>query len=551
MNEKRSEAAPNRSWYSFVPIFGELLDEVFHPERRPYRRHGDREDRTRRIKARVLSILTLVSGGAYLLWLPNVLNPEHPIMASAFMAAEALCLALFTVAMVDAWRLRFKPQGALEPERDYRVDVFVPVCGEPIDVVRRTLDGVKRIRWGGPIERFILDDGDSPEVRRLAGELGFTYLSRGARTGDPEVDNKAANLNFGLTNSRGELVLVMDADQVPEREIIEALAGYMKFPGVGFVQSKQTFLVPEDDPFNSNDPVFYDAVQMANDDGDTVLSCGSGVLYRRAALDEIGGFATWNLVEDLTTSFELHSKGWKSFYYPYPLSYGLAPDTIGGVYQQRSQWALDTMRLIYWDNPLLKKGLSWRGRLNYMMVGVTYLAAALVFPFFFLVPVWTYLTGSTVLSSWEWEFLAYRAPYFLLMILALSYLFRKQSTGKQFQLIAGLFPVFLGATVRALIYPPGRKPGYKTNNVLRTRRLKHPVVAVLPQALLFGANALLPFYAAWTGVAPLRVIVVTSFVSAFALWSLWPVLDAALGPGRWLPAAEPHESYQRVGQANV
>ncbi len=317
------------------------------------------------------------------------------------------------------------------------------------------------------------------------------------------------------------------------------------------MQSKQTFLVPKDDPFNSNDPVFYDAVQMANDAGDTVISCGSGVLYRREALEDIGGFATWNIVEDLTTSYELHAKGWKSFYYPYPLSYGLAPDTIGGVYQQRSQWALDTMRLLYWDCPLFKKGLSWRGRLNYMMIGVTYLVAAVVFPFFFLVPAWTYLTGSTVLTAWQGEFLAYRLPYFFFMVLGLTYLFRKQSTGKQFQLIAGLFPVYIWATIRAVRYPPGRKPAYRTNNVLRTVRLRQPIVAVLPQVLLFGANAVLPFYAAWIGVAPLRIIAVTSFVSAFALWSLWPVLAAALGPRRWLPESDPYHVYQPTEQTSV
>ena len=99
----------------------------------------------------------------------------------------------------------------------------------------------------------------------------------------------------------------------------------MRFPRVAFVQSRQSYLVPEGDPFFNEDRVFYGAVQLAMDSHDTVIACGSAVLYRRAALDDIGGFAIWNLVEDLTTSYHLHARGWKSFYYPFALSEGLAP----------------------------------------------------------------------------------------------------------------------------------------------------------------------------------------------------------------------------------
>ena len=252
MQERHSAEEPKRYWYSSIPVMGGIVEEAFYPERPPYRRFGDKEDRSRRLKARVLSLLTIASGLVYLVWLPRVLNPEHPLMSGAFLAAEVLCFGLFFVAVIDTWRMRFKPQAGIELEADYSVDVFVPVCGESIEIIRRTLEGVREIQWRGPIQRYVLDDGDSPEVRELASQFGFSYLTRGERTGNPEVDNKAANLNFGLDQSEGELVLVMDADQVPEPQIVEVLAGYMKFPRVAFVQSKQTFLVPEEDPFNSN-----------------------------------------------------------------------------------------------------------------------------------------------------------------------------------------------------------------------------------------------------------------------------------------------------------
>ena len=55
---------------------------------------------------------------------------------------------------------------------------------------------------------------------------------------------KAGNLNFGLAGSTGELILVLDADQVADPQILHALAGYMRFPDVGFIQSRQLYVVP-------------------------------------------------------------------------------------------------------------------------------------------------------------------------------------------------------------------------------------------------------------------------------------------------------------------
>ena len=111
------------------------------------------------------------------------------------------------------------------------------------------------------------------------------------------------------------------------------------------MQSKQAFWVSKDDPFYDRNEVFFDVVQAGFDAVNSVISCGSGVMYRRAALESIGGFATWNLVEDYTTAYELANAGWKTYYYPYSLAIGLVPGDVRGVMHQRHQWALDTMRV--------------------------------------------------------------------------------------------------------------------------------------------------------------------------------------------------------------
>ncbi len=491
-----------------------------------FRRYGEAEDRPRKIRAQITSILAIASGVVYFVLLPGSLNQDAPVVSAAFVVAELSCLFLLILATTNVWTLRFKPPEGLPAEYPSTIDVLITVCDEPMPVVERSLRTAAELRWDGPLTVYVLDDGGRAEVEQRARELGFEYLSR-PKAGLPLRDRKAGNLNYGLDRSSAEFVLTLDADHEIQRDALRPMAGYMKFPRVAFVQSKQRFIVGQDDPFNAQDPVFYDGVQLAFDQSDTVISCGSGVLYRRAALEDIGGFASWNLVEDLTTSYELHSRGWKTLYYPFSVTKGLAPANIQEVYQQRGQWAVDTMRLFFWDNPLLKKGLNWRQRLDHLMIGLSYIWSGFLIPIFFLIPIWTYLTGRPLIVENEALIVVTRLVYFVLFALAGRYLFRGRSFGKQFQFLAGLFPVYVLGTLTALFHPRGRKPSYRTSN--GERRPSRPLWIVLaPQILVFGANAVLPFWALFNDVATPWVLLANIFVSSFVLWTLWPVIVAGL-----------------------
>lgn len=525
-----------------IPILRHIV-----PPREHMLRYNDEEDRRAVIHSRLLAIATLFTGIAYLVWLYYALNPHHPWMGAAFLMAEAVCLLLFVTASFTVWKLRYKPPEGLPLGAPTSVDIFVTVCGEPLAIVQRTLRAVAAIEWPGTLKVYVLDDGASDEVETEALARGFFYRSR--RRDNVSLEGaKAGNLNYGLTNSEGELILVLDADQVANPRMLHVLGGYMRFTDVGFIQSRQFYVVPDGDPFFNLDRVFYEAVQLGYDDRDNAISCGSGVLYRRAALADAGGFASWNLVEDLTTSYELHSRGWRSFYYPHAMSVGLAPADIWGVYRQRGQWALDTMRLFFWDNPLFKRGLPWQGRMNYLVIPLAYLGAGFIFPFLFVIPLWTYVTGGSVLAASELEFGIFRGMYLVMMAIALRTLFRKQQAGRQFQMLVGLFPIYLMGTFRALMYPPRRGPRYVPNHASRPPGRKPAFVAILPQLTLLAASALLPFYAIAAETAAPRLILSNALISAAAIWSLLPAITAAVTEKIWNEEPAPYETPAQPAQ---
>ncbi len=516
--------------------------------RLPYQRFLDREDRQRRLAAQACACLTLLAGSLYLAWLGRLVwrNPSPANLA--FVAAEILAFLLLLVLALDLWRLRFHRPEGLEIPIPWSVDILVPCCGEPLEIIRTTLEAVARIHYQ-PVQVYVLDDAGSPQVATLVRSLGFHYHSR-PLAGVPRRDAKGGNLNFGLSLSQGDLILVLDADQVPHPELLSRTVGFFRLPRVAYVQTRQAFFLPEGDPFYNRDEIFYEVVQLGNDRANAVISCGSGVIYRRQALTDMGGFATWNLVEDLTTSYELLSRGWKGLYFPYALSQGLAPATLSGVYRQRFQWCLDTMRLFFWDNPLLKRGLTRNQKLHFLVVMLSYLVSGLVLPIFYTIPLFTYWRGSSVMQGAEWQYLAWRGAYLGATLLMFRYFFYRRNALKQFKMLCGLFPVYAAAIFAALWYPPGRKPAYRVNNGAPFSASRE-VWGLAPQLAFILLHLTLPFLSLHLGWAGPKIVVFNALFSAFTIWVLADLVLEVVAKPVWRPALDPTQVYGKRGISTI
>jgi cellulose synthase (UDP-forming) len=494
----------------------------------------------RRREARIFSLMALVLGLAYLIWLGRIVLTSRGSPDIFFFTAEILSYLLLCLLSYSTWRLRSPRLGNPEVLPRLSVDILVPCCGEPLAIIQTTLQAVRRITYH-PLEVYVLDDAGSEAVAALAQSLGFHYRSR-PQEGLPRADSKSGNLNFGMSASRGDLILVLDADQVPAPEILNRLVGFFGQSQVGYVQSKQAFFLPEGDPFYNRDKVFYDTIQLSNDQANAVISCGSGVVYRRQALQEIGGFASWNLLEDFTTSYELASRGWRGVYYPHALSRGLAPATLAGVYRQRFQWCLDTMRLFFWDNPLFKSGLSWRQKAHFLVVMMSYLTSGLVFPVFYAAPLLVYWRNQSCVLGDELTYGVLRGLYVLATVLMFRYLFFGKEPLRQFKMLCSLFPVHALAILAALLYPPGRKPFYRVNN-LQPFASQGSWWHLAPHVGFIFLHVSLPVLALWLGWAEPRLIFFNSIFSALIIWIMGDLVLAVMIRPTWRPAMDPRQVY--------
>ncbi len=294
-------------------------------------------------------------------------------------------------------------------ERVPSIDVFITTYKEPIDIVRKTVLAAKNIRY--PHRTIILDDGKSEEIRELAlSELKVGYIRR------PKNENaKAGNVNYALGHVESEFFVILDADHVPKENFLDVLLPYLADEKVAMAQSPQAFsnknFIAEGT--GQAQAVFYEYICPSKNITNSAFSVGTNVLYRRKAIDDVGGIALSNS-EDIWTTFLLHQKQWKTVFVNEIVAVGLAPDSIISFFKQQRRWAKGGFEILLENNPLYSEKLDLDQKIQYFisnsffLVGITILV-------YILMPIIFLLTGEKpllIVSGAEW--LLHYLPYFFL-----------------------------------------------------------------------------------------------------------------------------------------
>lgn len=249
------------------------------------------------VAMRAVAVLMLTAGTSYVVWrwLWSV-NWTYWWIGLPLVLAETYALIDGYLFAVTIWRMK-RRGAAPPPPAGATVDVFITTYNEPVEMVVATARAAQAIRH--PHTTWILDDGDRAEMRAAAEALGVEYLTRSESWRDRPRHAKAGNLNNALFETTGEFLLILDADQIPKPEILDATLGWFTDPEVALVQTPQWFSnVTESDPLGSQAPLFYGPIQQGKDGWNAAFFCGSNAVIRREALMQLGLTGYVREVED-------------------------------------------------------------------------------------------------------------------------------------------------------------------------------------------------------------------------------------------------------------
>ncbi len=373
-------------------------------------------ERVRRITAVIAMIVTMY----YLYWrVTETFNPNALFFSWALYGAEVFGAVTTFLFYFVVWKPLVRT--ALPPLPNRSVDILIPTKSESIHMLRKTLLACNDLKYTH--RTLVLDDGNRSEVKALCEELNCVYLAR-----ETHEDAKAGNLNFGLKHSAAEFIAVFDADHVPLPHFIDRLIGYFKDEKVAFVQVPQEFY--NIDSFQhridrkkktiwGEQYLFFSVIQPGRDYRNAAYFVGSCAILRRKALNDVGGFATGSITEDMLTSIRLHSKKWSSIYHNENLAYGIAAETLKPFHIQRERWGVGSWQVFMKANPLLMRGLTFSQRIAYLS-SMIYPLEGLQKIIFYVTPPVALFTGVLPMRALDVSYLLHFIPYFVISTLGFN-----------------------------------------------------------------------------------------------------------------------------------
>jgi cellulose synthase/poly-beta-1,6-N-acetylglucosamine synthase-like glycosyltransferase/peptidoglycan/xylan/chitin deacetylase (PgdA/CDA1 family) len=225
------------------------------------------------------------------------------------------------------------------------VSIVVPAFNERTDIEHSvgSLAGVDYPDF----EVIVVDDGSADgtaeAVERM--ELPRVKVLRQANQGKP------AALNRGLEVAQHDLIVMVDADTVFERDTLRRLVAPLDDPEVGAV-SGNTKVANRRGLLGRWQHIEY--VMGFNLDRRLyeVLRCmptvpGAIGAFRRSALDQIGGVSGATLAEDTDITIAIGRDGWNVVFADDACAWTDAPPTLGNLWRQRYRWAYGTLQAVW------------------------------------------------------------------------------------------------------------------------------------------------------------------------------------------------------------
>jgi cellulose synthase (UDP-forming) len=307
----------------------------------------------------------------------------------AFFLYQAISLPVnFTGRGFDLAAHRARAAG-WRPHRYPDVDIYLPICGEPIEVLGNTWRAVAHLiaAYQGPVTAYVLDDGPSEEARSLCDSLGFRYLRRP----DLRSYKKSGNLRYAFARTGAEYLVILDADFAPRPDFLAETLPYLDDQRIAIVQTPQYFRASPRQNWIENaagaiQEVFYRSIQVARDRFGAAICVGTSAVYRRAALEPQGGPTLIPYAEDVHTGLDVRRGGWSVVYLPVVLSTGICPDNLDAFVRQQYRWCTGNAGVVF-SRRLWSVPMSVRARLTYVSGFLYYAYTALAVFFGPLIPV--------------------------------------------------------------------------------------------------------------------------------------------------------------------
>jgi exo-beta-1,3-glucanase (GH17 family)/cellulose synthase/poly-beta-1,6-N-acetylglucosamine synthase-like glycosyltransferase len=321
--------------------------------------------RTWNFACRMLMGVALFSGAAYLgeyaVSFEGLYSASRLLLYGLMTPLTLLCLVVLWVQLFEGLEVLGRPgvtqlhqrKPLAEGEAEPFVSLHLACANEPPEMVIATLESFAALNYRN-FEVLVVDNNTRDEnlwrpvqawVAEHADHFRFWHLPY-----CPGFKAEALNHALEQTNQGAQVIGVVDADYVVDRNWIRDLVGHFAETQVALVQAPQAHREFEKDRLARWAAFEFDGffrVGMHHRNArNAIIQHGTMTLVRASVLRELGGWSTWTICEDAELGLRIMAAGHETRYVDEVFGRGLAPATFAAFRSQRRRWALGAMQIM-------------------------------------------------------------------------------------------------------------------------------------------------------------------------------------------------------------
>jgi biofilm PGA synthesis N-glycosyltransferase PgaC len=266
------------------------------------------------------------------------------------------------------------------------VSFVIPAFNEAANIAE-TVTGVLAVDYPD-FEVVVIDDCSTDGT--LAQLRPFVEQGRIRLVRKRVNEGKAMALNDALPLCRGELLFVMDADAIPDPDILKAMVPHFRGPRVAGVTGNPR-VVNRDSFLSKLQAIEFASIISLMRRAQRVwgrIMTMSGVvgLFRREALQDVGYYSPEMATEDIDVTWRLQIRHWDVRYESRAVMWMRVPQSLQGLWRQRRRWALGLSQVLHrhW-----RTVLKWEHRRFWPVLLEANLSVAWAYTYVLLAIIWT------------------------------------------------------------------------------------------------------------------------------------------------------------------
>lgn len=261
-------------------------------------------------------------------------------------------------------KLIFKSQKNISLKQistNKKVTIIVPAYNEEV-VIETSIKSLLEQTYPN-LEILIIDDGSKDQTFIRAKQYEFDSGDRSLRVLSKENGGKAKAINYGILNSKGSLIMVVDADSKLDKNAVILMSRYFEDEEIAAVAGS-VYVSNQHNIWTKLQALEYiEGLNMVRN-GQAFLKLvniipGPIGMFRKQALYDVGLYDSDTFAEDCDVTLKLISKGYKIDFEPEAVAYTEAPDNLLDLIKQRYRWTRGILQAIK-----KHKALLWHFKIN-------------------------------------------------------------------------------------------------------------------------------------------------------------------------------------------